>query len=111
MKLLDKYQKLGIIKAGELLLTPQDAVNLAEEITQRGILILGVDLWYYLGDRIVEDPSCLDLSDISDVKVSAEIAKKFITTQLPENIVYVSFVLDTECDRGFIGTCLERKPG
>lgn len=39
MKLLDKYQQLGSIKAGELLLTPQDAVNLVEEIIQRGILI------------------------------------------------------------------------
>ena len=32
------------LKAGELLLTPQDAVNLVEEIIQRGSLILGVDL-------------------------------------------------------------------
>lgn len=96
MKLLDQYQKLGIIKAGELLLTPQDAVNLVEEIAQKDILILGVDIWYYLGDRIVEDPSSLDLSDISDAKINAEIAKNFITTQLPENIVYVSFVLDEE---------------
>lgn len=96
MKLLDQYQKLGIVKAGELLLNPQDAVNLAEEIAEKGILILGVDIWYYLGDQIVEDPSSLDLSDISDAKISAEISKKFITTQLPENIVYVSFVLDEE---------------
>jgi hypothetical protein len=96
MKLLDKYQELGIIKAGELLLTPQDAVNLVEEIAQKGILILGVDLWYYLGDQIVEDPSSLDLRNISDAKISAEVAKKFIITQLPENIVYVSLILDDE---------------
>lgn len=96
MKLLDKYQELGIIKAGELLLTPQDAVNLVEEIAQKDILILGVDLWYYLGDQIVEDPSSLDLSNISDAKISVEVAKKFIMTQLPENIVYVSLILDDE---------------
>jgi hypothetical protein len=96
MKLLDKYQELGIIKANELLLTPQDAVNLVEEIAQKGILILGVDLWYYFGDQIVENPSSLDLSNISDAKISAEVAKKFILTQLPKNIVYVSLVLDDE---------------
>lgn len=96
MTLLDQYQKLGIIKAGELLLTPQDAVNLAEEISRKGILILGVDIWYDLDDKIVEDPSSLDLSDISDAKISAEIAKNFITTKLPKNITYVSFVLDEE---------------
>ena len=96
MKLLDKYQELGIIKAGELLLIPQDAVNLVEEIAQKDILILGVDLWYYLGDQIVEDPSSLDLSNISDTKISVEVAKKFIMTQLPKNIVYVSLILDDE---------------
>lgn len=96
MKLLDKYQELGIIKAGELLLSPQNAVNLVEEIAQKSIPILGVDLWYYWGDQIVEDPSSLDLSNISDAKISAEVAKKFIMSQLPENIVYVSLILDDE---------------
>jgi hypothetical protein len=51
-----------------------------------------VDLWYYLGDRIVEVPISLDLSNISD----AEVAKKFIMTKLPENMVYVSLILDDE---------------
>ncbi|MBC6424829.1 MAG: hypothetical protein GDA48_12135 [Hormoscilla sp. GM102CHS1] len=44
---LDKYHHLGIVKAGELLLLPADAISLADELEQMGILILGVDLWYY----------------------------------------------------------------
>ncbi|NCS04839.1 MAG: hypothetical protein GPJ07_24360 [Microcystis aeruginosa G13-07] len=51
-----------------------------------------MDLWYYLGDRIVEVPISLDLSNISD----AEVAKKFIMSQPPENMVYVSLILDDE---------------
>jgi hypothetical protein len=51
-----------------------------------------VDLWYYLGDRIVEVPISLDLSNISDAKI----AKKFIMNQLPENIVYVSLIWEDE---------------
>lgn len=94
--ILNKYQKLGIIKAGELLLTPKDALNLIEELSQKGILLLGVDTWKCLNDNIVEDPNSLDLSNVSDPKNSSEIAKRFILNQLSESIVYVSLVLDDE---------------
>ncbi|CBN56717.1 MULTISPECIES: hypothetical protein [Kamptonema] len=46
-KVIDKYHTLGMVKADELLLRPTDALRLADELEQRGILILGVDIWYY----------------------------------------------------------------
>jgi hypothetical protein len=94
MKLIDQYQTLGIIKAGELLLSPSDALQFLKEIEQREILILGVDLWCYQGDQIVEDPGSLDLSDIDDPQQSVSISKKFITHHLPKGTAFVSFVLD-----------------
>jgi hypothetical protein len=94
MKLIDQYQKLGIIKAGELLLTPSNALKFLVEIEQRGILILGVDLWFYMGEQIVEDPSSLDLSEIDNPQESVAISKKFIAHDLPKETAFISFVLD-----------------
>ena len=101
-KLIDKYHPLGIVKAEELLLPPKDAVNLVNELEQKGILILGVDIWYFIDNKIAEDPSSLDLSQIKDVKTSARLVKEFITNHLPERTAFVSFVL--EDDRIFEGT-------
>jgi hypothetical protein len=95
-KIIDKYYNLGIVKAGELLLSPVDAIRLADELEQRGILILGVDLWYYIGNKIAEDPGSLDLSEITNVKDSAKLAIEFIQKHLPEKTEFVSFVLEED---------------
>lgn len=95
-KVIDKYHTLGMVKADELLLRPTDALRLADELEQRGILILGVDIWYYIGDQIAEDPGSLDLSEITNVKVSAKLTREFITTHLPEKTAFVSFVLEED---------------
>ncbi|MBC6473453.1 MAG: hypothetical protein GDA48_12075 [Hormoscilla sp. GM102CHS1] len=89
---IDKYHHLGIVKAGELLLRPADAINLADELEQMGILILGVDLWYDLGREIAEDPDSLDLSQVTDVKNNVAIARDFIANKLPSRITFVSLV-------------------
>jgi hypothetical protein len=94
MKLIDKYQKTGFIKAGELLLTPANALEFINEIAERDILILGVDLWYYINDQISEEPGSLDLSEINDPQQSVSIAKQFITHNLPRGTAFVSLVLD-----------------
>lgn len=95
-KIIDKYYNLGIVKAGELLLSPVDAIRLADELEQRGILILGVDLWYYIGNKIAENPGSLDLSEITNVKDSAKLAIEFIQKHLPEKTEFVSFVLEED---------------
>lgn len=89
---IDKYHHLGIVKAGELLLGPADAINLVDELEQMGMLILGVDLWYYIGQEIAEDPGSLDLSQGTDVKNNAAIARYFIANKLPSRIAFVSLV-------------------
>ncbi|MFB2879720.1 hypothetical protein [Floridanema aerugineum] len=95
-RLISKYHNLGIIKAEELLLSPKDAISLANELEQRGILILGVDLWYYIDDKIAEDTRSLDLSEVTDVKTSARLAREFISDRLPKRTAFVSFVLEED---------------
>jgi len=95
-KVIDQYHTLGMVKADELLLHPTDALHLADELEQRGILILGVDIWYYIGNQIAEDPGSLDLSEITNSKVSAKLAREFITSKLPERTAFVSFVLEED---------------
>ena len=87
-----KYKSLGSLKAGELLLPPAQAILLAEELDLAGVLILGVDLWYAKGEEIAENPNCLDLSEITDVKASARLARDFIARRLPEKTAFVSLV-------------------
>ncbi|MDD1416343.1 hypothetical protein MEN41_17505 [Dolichospermum sp. ST_con] len=94
MKLIDKYQETGIIKAGELLLSPIDALEFIKEIVDKEILILGVNLWCYVDNKIAENPGSLDLSEIDNPQKSVFVAKKFITQYLPEGTAFVSFVLD-----------------
>ncbi len=89
---IDKYHHLGIVKAGKLLLRPADAINLADELEQMGMLILGVDLWYYIGQEIAEDPGSLDISQGTDVKNNAIIVRDFIANKLPSRIAFVSLV-------------------
>jgi hypothetical protein len=93
MKLIDKYQKTGFIKAGELLLTPANALEFINEIAEGNISVLGVDLWYYINNQISEDPGSLDLSEIDDPQQSVSLAKQFITHNLPEGTAFVSLVL------------------
>ena len=95
-KVIDKYHTLGIVKADELLLRPTDALRLADELEQKGILILGLDIWYYIGDQVAEDPGSLDLSEITNVTVSAKLSREFITSHLPEKTAFVSFVLEED---------------
>lgn len=95
-KLISQYQHLGIVKAEELLLHPKDAIRLTDELEQKGILILGVDPWFYIGKKIAEDPRSLDLSEITDAKISVRLAREFISNRLPEGTAFVSFVLEED---------------
>lgn len=90
--LLKKYHSLGILKAGELLLQPTDAILAVNDLKQLGILILGVDLWYNQGSDLAEDPNSLDLSDVNDVIQNADSAREFITHHLPKRTTWVSLV-------------------
>jgi hypothetical protein len=90
--LLKKYYPLNILKAGELLLQPTDAILIINDLEQIGILILGVDLWYNQGLNLVEDPNSLDLSEICDITQNAYHAREFISHHLPKRTAWVSLV-------------------
>jgi hypothetical protein len=62
--LLNRFRDRGIVNAGELLLYAEDAVHLAEELADLGVPIIGIDLWYRVGDALAEDPYGCDFSDI-----------------------------------------------
>lgn len=92
--ILDKYRLLGIIKAGEILLKPVEALSLLEELETKHVRVYGVDFWYYQNTKIVEDFNSLDLSNTKDPEESVQIAKTFLMQFLPKEITLVSLVLD-----------------
>lgn len=99
-KILDTYLTKGLIKAGELLLRPRDALFLADDLQRLGVSILGVDIWYQVDGAIAEDPNGLDLSYMTDrddaVEASTAAAKNYIERQLSDRIEFVSFVIDDQ---------------
>lgn len=95
-RLLDIYRPLGIVKAGELLLRPEDALRLADDLERIGVGIAGVDVWYYVGENIAEGLEGTDLSSLlkeeDSVKKSIAYAKQFIREHLSQRTVFVSFI-------------------
>ena len=91
-RVIEKYRHQGIIKAGELLLSPADAIDLVCDLEVQGIPILGVDCWYYVGQDLAEDPNSLDLSGLKDSQNGANIAKEFIANQLSSKTAFVSLI-------------------
>ena len=64
---------------------------LTDDLERAGVLILGVDLWYAIGEAIAPNPNSLDISEITDVKAIARLARDFIACRLPEGMAFVSF--------------------
>jgi len=83
-----------VMKAGEMLLQPQAALSLIEELERAGVLILGVDVWYDVDGEIAQNLSSLDLSESRDMRCNATQAKSFIESDLPEGTAFVSLVFD-----------------
>ncbi|MEA5420434.1 hypothetical protein VB712_14475 [Spirulina sp. CCNP1310] len=95
-RIVEKYQALGIMKAGEILLEPSVALSLMQELQQENNRIYGVDFWYYRDGQLVEDFNSLDLSDVKDPQAAARITQVFLSEYLPKNIVLVSLVFDDD---------------
>jgi len=95
-KLIYQYQTIGVMEAGELLLRPEDALQFVYELEKIGVELLGVDLWYQLGDSIVQDLSSMDLSSYAMNKENRlhekTLAVERLIKHIPDNIVYLSFV-------------------
>lgn len=94
-----KYDSRGILKGSELLLQPNDALLLADDLAAAGILIIGIELWYTIQrdakEYFVEDPygpnfSYLLQADDAVPKANASV-KHYLTHELPARISRVSF--------------------
>lgn len=101
--LMAQYRPLGMIKAGVLLLKPDDALRLAEDLEKLDVAIMGLDCWCY-SDRdgrstitqdaalsVEIDPKILN-SDRA-VQDSVMRVKRFISGELPPNAIFISLTL------------------
>jgi hypothetical protein len=103
-QIMGQYRHLGVVKGGELLLRPDDALRLAEELGRIGIAIMGCDGWYYVkpdDDRWIAQDLAVDYyvgDDIlqcdEPVRRSVEAVKQFIKTEVTERTAFISFTLD-----------------
>jgi hypothetical protein len=103
-ELVQRYRSRGILVGrSELLLTPETALNLVDELMSLGVVIAEVSPWYY-GDpihkqRITEFVGYdFDLTDevifgVNAAIRSADLAKQFIIHNLPENTALVSLMV------------------
>lgn len=93
-RLLSKYHRVGLMKAGELLLRPTDALRLVDELEQVQVVILGVDVWIDVNGELAEDLGSLDLSGSASAARNATYAREFIANRLPGKAAFVSLVFD-----------------
>jgi hypothetical protein len=93
-QLMDKYRPSGLMKAGELLLPAQAALQLIDELEGHHALILGIDVWYEVDGHIAQDLGSLDLSNSNDMMLNSGQAREFIKKYLPEKTKFVSVVFD-----------------
>ncbi len=102
-QLLKRYKSLAVTKGSEFLLSPENALHLADDLARINVGVWGLDGWYYI-DRekgwIVQDLTAdfsVDeklLEQPETANMSLEAVKDFIKTQLPERIEFVSFTFN-----------------
>ncbi len=99
-ELMAKYRNTGLVKGRLVLLPPPQALQFLTELEEHEVAVLGVELWYYVEHQgqnvLVEDPSGpgfeKELASDDPVGQSVAAARRYIEKELPESIVYVSFV-------------------
>lgn len=81
-ELVEKFKDSHQIKAGEVLFPPATAKAVIEDLLDKEVKLLGVDLWYEHEKEggICEDPGGLDLQGLTPdtPEASRKIAKAFI---------------------------------
>jgi hypothetical protein len=96
--ILDRYARKGVFVAGEIVLPPNIALELLSDLEGAEVYILGVDVWYALGQNFVEEILSLDNSKISDDFSAASIdrSRSFIQQNMVEDKYYFSLVIDDQ---------------
>ena len=82
-RILRAFEKQGRYYAGELLLTPQDAVSLIHELETANVVVTGVNLWYLIDGRPVESTLYLVLPEDNYGADNAARAREFILSEVP----------------------------
>src|SRR5262245_14512409 len=103
VELMKKYRSIGLLKAGQLLLKPDDALRLADELEPLGIAVMGLDTWCY---KEFEARTTLSQEQMQTLEIKPDVligpravqesitlVKRFITQSLPPNAVFVSLTL------------------
>jgi hypothetical protein len=105
LQIVEKYRPSGILKGVELLLPPEVAISLIDELSQFGVMIWGCDLWRFLDPKkdpkrivalvgagiLVDDPK---LPEIATAARNAKAVKEFIQHRLPEDAELISLIFD-----------------
>ncbi len=84
--------------------SPEDGIELIKDMELIGIIFMGVEIWYPYYDWVAEnywddftvDSSIYDLPNAS--QISAELCRKYILNEMPQNIKYVSFIFRIPLD-------------
>lgn len=98
-----KYEKIGIQKGVELLLLPEDAIKLIDDLVEIGVRLLGCDCWRYVDIKekdtgkileIVGGGVIVELPENSLIIDDANYVKEFISNKLYEDVNFVSLIYD-----------------
>ena len=102
LQLLLRYFPQARKKGGLFLFEPAKALELADGLNKIGVGIIAIELWYPTQDKtgLIEDPYGPEfdklLQEPDGIDKSVQAAKHYLQHDLPERIVYVSYVLDTD---------------
>lgn len=95
-KLVEQYRSRGIVKGHELLLPPDFALQMLEELTENSIVVVDCSIWTYI-DRekgwIIEIPYSGLRPEVTEATlVRNRVVAEFVKAGLPDNVDFVSFV-------------------
>ena len=102
--LMEQYKSQGLVKGSHLLLPPDNALKLVDELEGLGVVILGVSGWYYVRPN---DPKWLAEDRTLDMYIGDDVfhgdnpvhegaakVKNFIENHLHETTPFVILTLD-----------------
>ena len=72
---------------------PPEPLRLVDDLESLGVVIYGVDAWYFVESGVVELPGGL-ATEGSNVSANAAAARDYISSELPDGIDLVSLAFE-----------------